>query len=64
MNDPQEKHPKSLSYLLRYHSILMPVLNARSDQPWNRQPGVRDSFRCIFDFIPASETHDLTDKQD
>ena len=23
-----------------------------------------DSFRQIFDFIPASETHDLTDKQD
>ena len=23
-----------------------------------------DSFRQIFNFIPASENHDLTDKQD
>ena len=66
MNDPQEKTPKiPIIFITIIIWIPMPVLNARvlinhgidSREQW-------DSFRQIFNFIPALKNHDLTDKQD
>lgn len=66
MNDPQEKNTQN-PYHIYYDNYL--DTNACTECTGLINHGIDsreqwDSFRQIFDFIPASETHDLTDKQD
>lgn len=66
MNDPQEKNTKN-PYHIYYDNYL--DTNACTECTGLINHGIDsreqwDSFRQIFDFIPASKTHDLTDKQD
>ena len=65
MNDPQEKNTQN-PYHIYYDNYL--DTNACTECTGLINHGIDsreqwDSFRQIFDFIPASETHDLTDKQ-
>ena len=66
MNDPQEKNTQN-PYHIYYDNYL--DTNACTECTGLINHGIDsreqwDSFRQIFDFIPASETHDLKDKQD
>ena len=71
MNDPQEKNTQN-PYHIYYDNYLdtnactectgLMQGPASGKEEWDMYR--EDSFRQIFDFIPASETHDLTDKQD
>lgn len=66
MNDPQEKNTQN-PYHIYYDNYL--DTNACTECTGLINHGIDsreqwDSFRQIFDFIPASETHDLTDNQD
>lgn len=66
MNDPQEKNTQN-SYHIYYDNYL--DTNACTECTGLINHGIDsreqwDSFRQIFNFIPALKNHDLTDKQD
>ena len=66
MNDPQEKNTQN-PYHIYYHNYLDTIACTESTGLINQGIDSREqchSLSQIFDFIPASETHDLTDKQD
>ena len=66
MNNPQEKNEKN-PYQIYYKNYL--DTNACTECTGLINHGIEgreqwDSFRQVFDFTPAPESRDLTDKQD